>query len=905
MAFDGSTCLENQNSTDCLLRTLLQLLNDQRNAEDAETNWDPITFWVTLFIGILAALFTIVTIVQAAVAAGKGRRKTNRVAIGNWSERTTRHWGRHELNRQYTAQTPLILVDTLVKALKERGDKSQYANPAEGIGSQLPDSSQPMHQPSSTATWVRFLQDVCLSEVVSPSGWNEHESVLADNLPDGVVAPAYAQVGVIVGTTLALGAHMQIQHGAGLKYPLIVGDGFQFEFLPYPMLGMVGTYYRHGRAALPSSPSSNELTWRMAINNMNYGRGVLEFATMAPFDKFQHETIDLLNDTDRLRIRQLLVQPKPHGKVKDHPLPKLKSIADDYIPLISLFWAITPKSVPSLFPTSTLSMDSPFTTIALSGTFWSRLDLRKFCQTKITTWPDSVDTPRWDRFEWNGLHATLGDGVHINKPGDTGFRFNHRRQRLKSILERCHARMKFESEGLEGPERAFRNELEAIEGEGKINPMKTEKAIANMRAELARATIDNAKSHDETQDVLDKRMAEPKLAQAMARLEIKRAQTEAVSAKIKAEAAEAEEEDQRIQLHLAAIRMKQYEHQITHRGGTDTNYSFIKTYNNPENRPEVNKSRIEGHCVVLHMCIKMLHDPADLLSWFFSISSRDQTIIRSIILDQMDKADTWLSSDEIPKELVNNRRAILCNTTISLIEAEKATGQADVRSFANSNLAVDYPSMKSSKPKRPHECPHDEYIGRRHLEALQYLHGVYERYGVDEATFQATRALENFSQSLAGKESFQPHEILALKRNQLHSTELLESRALEIQGSIPNLLGSSILEDHDYANLHRLLERLGEIADHHLDIIDEKSFQDDFSMSIDVDLGTKKLKKRQMLSNADPEMKEQMGVRMKEEMDIDDVFIYRYLLMALLFQTAQDSSEILGLGVWDQVVPII
>lgn len=39
--------------------------------------------------------------------------------------------------------------------------------------------------------------------------------------------------------------------------------------------------------------------------------------------------------------------------------------------------------------------------------------------------------------------------------------------------------------------------------------------------------------------------------------------------------------------------------------------------------------------------------------------------------------------------------------------------------------------------------------------------------------------------------------------------------------------------------------------------------------------------------------------------DIDDVIIYRCLMMILLFRTAADSSEILKSGIWDQVVPII
>lgn len=43
----------------------------------------------------------------------------------------------------------------------------------------------------------------------------------------------------------------------------------------------------------------------------------------------------------------------------------------------------------------------------------------------------------------------------------------------------------------------------------------------------------------------------------------------------------------------------------------------------------------------------------------------------------------------------------------------------------------------------------------------------------------------------------------------------------------------------------------------------------------------------------------------KAARDIDDVIIYRCLMMVLLFRTAADSSKILESGIWDQVVPII
>ncbi|KAF6830775.1 hypothetical protein CMUS01_07619 [Colletotrichum musicola] len=860
MAFYGSACPEDQNSTDCLLRTLLQLLDDQRNADDAETNWDPITFYVTLAIGILAAMFTVVTIVQAAVAAGKGRRKTNHVAIGDWAAKSTRKRSLHELNRQYTAHTPLILIDTLVEALTKEDSKPQSAAPAEETESQLSDNIPPRYQPSSTATWVRFLGDFGLSRVVSPSKWTELESVLADNLPDGVVAPAYAQVGVIVGTTLALGAHMQIQEtGAGLKYPQIVGDGFQFEFVSYPILGMVGTYYRHGHAALPSIRSKNELG--MAITNMNYGRGVLELATTAPFDQLQPQAIDLLKNSDRLRIRELLVQAEQHSTAVNRPVPRLRTIADDYLPLASLFWAATPKFVPSLFPKTTLCMNFPFTAVALNGGFWSRLNLKDFSQTEITTWPKSVETPIWKRFEWTGFHATLGHGVHIDESGDNSFRLERRLQQLRTTLQ-------------DNPERFKRAEAftRDVEAETKAHFADIEATEAAYLSKIEAAKGEEWKLRNQ----YDR-------AEAQARW-------------VKDKNAKAKEEYESIQKGLTSIRLALYGHQIA-QGDPDTNLSPIGEWWSLVADVEA------GHCVVLHMCIKLLYDPNKLLRWFSSISPLDQKLIRSTILGQMNAADAWLLYEE--EGLVNRRRALLCNTTMALIQAEKATGNPNLGLHIGSNLAPDGgPSNESDKVKSTDDCVADDYVVSRHLNTLIYLRGAYEFYGVDGETRKAIQTLEGFRHRLARKAEILPDEIEALKQRQLDSIELLESRSLRIYRQIPYLLGSTIFEDDDYANLHRLLERFREITNRLLPGIGgEPLLQDDEILSTDVDLALRNLRdlvgrqidqdlRMQRETTLNMDMRDLLGeMEQDTDTDIDDVIIYRCLLMALLFFTNSPRQQ--------------
>lgn len=68
---DISKCPEDSNSTDCLLRTLIQLVDDQNRADDAKIDWDPVTFVFTAIIGVIAIVFALIPVVQAFLTAGR------------------------------------------------------------------------------------------------------------------------------------------------------------------------------------------------------------------------------------------------------------------------------------------------------------------------------------------------------------------------------------------------------------------------------------------------------------------------------------------------------------------------------------------------------------------------------------------------------------------------------------------------------------------------------------------------------------------------------------------------------------------------------------------------------------------------------------------------------------------
>ncbi|KAF0320353.1 hypothetical protein GQ607_012449 [Colletotrichum asianum] len=151
---DGSSCPEDSNSTDCLLRTLLQFLSEQHRQEDAQTNWDPITFWFTVPVGVLATVFAITMILQAVFAAAKGRRKTNERAIGRWSRKTKKGWSWSEMGFEVTARTPILRTGTLLEHIMARQSIFEGVDP----GSRTLDDSVDTMSKDETGEAIAYAQ---------------------------------------------------------------------------------------------------------------------------------------------------------------------------------------------------------------------------------------------------------------------------------------------------------------------------------------------------------------------------------------------------------------------------------------------------------------------------------------------------------------------------------------------------------------------------------------------------------------------------------------------------------------------------------------------------------------------------------------------------------------------------
>ncbi|RYP45564.1 hypothetical protein DL768_008113 [Monosporascus sp. mg162] len=330
MSVDGSTCPENENSTDCLLRVLLQVLAGHATADNGKFDWDPITFGFTVPIGIIAALFTLVTVFQAVLAAGPGRRKSNHNAIGEWSQYNSREWSWPDMTMLSIAQTPILttyrIIAALEKAAKERKDQNATKHEV-------------------AATWWPLLNEVGLR-------WLFHDKkymvkTQCDYLPDDLrAAPAYAE------------SEEQSTY-------LIIGDGFQFDFRQHPTLGTVGAFSRHGNLDGVRRPVPRLEQTLLALR---HAQGDVKGGFCGLRDgKF----INAIRQTDPGAI--IVNGHNDWGCSADDEVALCRcSILYDRPDDHHLLWLITaavPEEVPAIFPSgSTISPN--LTMLALNSRFW-------------------------------------------------------------------------------------------------------------------------------------------------------------------------------------------------------------------------------------------------------------------------------------------------------------------------------------------------------------------------------------------------------------------------------------------------------------------------------------------------------------------------------------------------------
>ncbi|KAF3800439.1 hypothetical protein GCG54_00014238 [Colletotrichum gloeosporioides] len=614
---DGSSCPEDSNSTDCLLRTLLQFLNEQHREEHAQTNWDPITFWFTVPVGVLATVFAVTMILQAVFAAAKGRRKTNERAIGRWSRKTKKGWSWSEMGFEVTARTPILRtgtlleyviarqsifegvdpdsrtlddsVDTMTKG--ETAEADAYAQTPLGSGNQrwssysdLTYSStrarswfRSVSEDTSAAAWIGLFAEIGLDRVelnLVDMG-NGLRSVTADYLPDDIVAaPAYAELGIIVSLLAITGVSFGAVDGTS-RYPTIVGRGFQFDFRQHPILGVVGAYSRHERKdKRTATPDLKAI--RMALLN---GNGIIYTAggLLLARDESEYGPIYTTVHGSQVRYGLNLLRPSRFErkiisthmqKFSNRHFDKLDSfppgqnvIPSGKLPVVSLFLAGTPDHPPAIFPNSTLGRDHDLTALALNGSYWPKVLLSETKELKLSQWLLSSDPPSWSHFVW--FNFSIPDRTTADSPEELA--------KIARVVQWAFDDKKLRVKEARNPE--YRKAEQITKNKHKAEE------VAKMTAKLAQGRN-----------------------QRQAMLKAQRAAEEtALAEKIKAEAS-------------AALQAADLE----------------------------SKEPIKGYLLVLQLRLKLLHSPQKLRQWFFKFPLGLQKALRWIVLQQMKDVDKWL-----------------------------------------------------------------------------------------------------------------------------------------------------------------------------------------------------------------------------------------------------------------------
>ncbi|KAF4471492.1 hypothetical protein FALBO_1592, partial [Fusarium albosuccineum] len=190
----SSKCAEEANSTDCLLRTLIQFLEDAKEDDDGKFEWDPIAFGFTVSIAIVAAGFALITIVQAVLANGPGRRKSNSEAIGKWFKNTDRQWQWWNLGYLYIAKTPILTVANVDEYLTKR-ENGQWPKLEESSSktAKVTSGQGPQKHGASAASWFILPDKTGLSDLRLED--KDMETTLAHYLPGDLLAVPALPVG--------------------------------------------------------------------------------------------------------------------------------------------------------------------------------------------------------------------------------------------------------------------------------------------------------------------------------------------------------------------------------------------------------------------------------------------------------------------------------------------------------------------------------------------------------------------------------------------------------------------------------------------------------------------------------------------------------------------------------------
>jgi len=293
---------------------------------------------------------------------------------------------------------------------------------------------------SSAGTWLKLLQYVGLQDL--DIGKDDLQITAADYLPDDILAvPAYADLGFIVAVVAAAGAY-SFKTDSQSVYPVIIGDGFQFDFRQHPQLGMLGAFSRYGKTiGSIETPSTDQI-----IRALRHSRGEIEIGPSFLVDAAAKEDADATaRDRSRAAAQEetqkqplnIFFPAKPAGILQtltSHECERPSTLCrcspdldwDDDYHLLWLFVAKLPEEIPATFPSKQSNFGKILQMLALNSRFWSspptdrvsHKDLPSFLKT--SAYRSSPISPPRDPTaqDFRGLSSLFLLPIHeLDKPG--------------------------------------------------------------------------------------------------------------------------------------------------------------------------------------------------------------------------------------------------------------------------------------------------------------------------------------------------------------------------------------------------------------------------------------------------------------------------------------------------------
>ncbi|KAK1518130.1 hypothetical protein CPAR01_15779 [Colletotrichum paranaense] len=565
------------------------------------------------------------------------------------------------------------------------------------------------------ATWIDFFHKVGLDRI-DPRDDLGRRKVTADYLPsDLVAAPAYAQIGVIVTAASTTPGWAKWPTDPSSNFPVIFGYGFQFDFRQHPILGVLGAYSQYSKRQQDQDDSRNipgifGLQWLY-----DKTKAAIKADRQSLFNTRPDDPLSVINlSTSHHRVEVLrymlkLSKEDMHSRAQGAFMLDYGGLShEQYMPIVGLFLASTPRYVPTLFPTDLLSKRPPLTLLALNGHFWTNVTRESVKGDDMSDWPMSLQTSDWDQnvIQW------VNDGM--DKLG----------------------RVKGET-------------LEAVFKE-------TKRSI------------------------------------------IHRLQCQGVGA----------------------------------------------------TKPAV------GLKVVLHLCMKLLHNDKTFRTWFSKYHPAVAAYLRHIIHLQLQLLDRWFLNSNHNTSSTQSRAIRICNTTLALTLADEKA-----------------PKKDDSTSPVPDEL--DQTVWHIHSNTLEWIEDLMNSIGLTPETLESTRSDWEPEKSFDVKN----HSIQNTGTQEEDSDEVLVPLAAQMKPrdkDLKYLAGAHYNKKWELLNTHQMLDRLDKVA----------------SSRADSSYRKRRFQQRD-------------GGDVANEKTTDDMIIFRCILIALLFQTAPDNAALIKSGVWEQVVAIV